>query len=323
MHKILFVLDRLELKHFEFNNLVTNFWLVKELLRQGQELFVTTIDKLGVSGSKAYCSCVKSFIKGDDISIEKEFLRQNIEEFQLVLFRPDPPVDLDFINATYVFDFVDRARTLILNDTKAIRDFNEKLHANYFYDLMPKNITTASKKDIEEFLEVTGEIILKPLNQCFGAGVMYLKKGDKNTNSIINTMTKNQTNLIMVQKYIPSVEFGDKRVFTLGDEVLDECVMKLPTKNDFKFNTHSDEFVKKATLSESEKQKFSQVAKTLNKMGIFMAGLDVIDEQIIEINVTSPCYFIKEVNNYFDTNLEKKIVGEILNKVNVINFSYV
>lgn len=314
-NKILFVIDKIELKYFEFNTLVTSFWLIKEFLHNKQEVFVTTIDRLSLQSSIAFAKTQKSYLRDDDIFIEDSIQDIRIEDFDLVVFRPDPPVDLDYINATYILDFVDREKTLVINDTKSIRDFNEKLHANYFNDLMPENIVTANKEEIITFLEKNKEIILKPLNKCFGAGVMYLKNDDKNINSIINTMTNNQTNLIMVQKYISNAEFGDKRVFILGEEVLDECVIKLPTKNDFKFNTHSDEFIKKATLTQSEKIKFEKVAKKLNSMGIVMAGLDVIDEQIIEINVTSPCYFIKEINGYFSINLEKKLVEFILNLV--------
>ena len=144
---------------------------------------------------------------------------------------------------------------------------------------------------------------------------MFLKENDVNTNSIIKSMTNDGQTLIMCQKYIPEAKFGDKRVLTLGDTVLDECVQKLPTKDDFKFNTHSDDFIKKAVLTEEEKRKFTEVAKKLNSMGIYMAGLDVINSQIIEVNVTSPCYFIKEINNHFSINLEVKICDYIVSKV--------
>lgn len=317
--KILFVIDKVELKNFEFNKLVTDFWLIKELLERGQEIFVTTMDKLGVKGAKAYCRCTKSYAKENNIYLEDKFENHMIEDFGLVMFRPDPPVDLDYINATYVLDFVDSEKTLVLNNTKAIRDFNEKLHANLFHEFMPENIVTSSKEEIENFLEKNSEIILKPLNRCFGAGVIYLKHDDKNINSIINSMTNNQTTLIMVQKYISNAQYGDKRVLILDGEVLDECVVKLPSRDDFKFNTHSDEFIKKATLTESEKKKFTYVAKRLKELHIPLAGLDVIDEQIIEVNVTSPCYFIKEINNYFSTNLEKKIADYILKSCLILN----
>ena len=98
----------------------------------------------------------------------------------------------------------------------------------------------------------------------------------------------------------------------LGDEVLDVCVQKLPSNDDFKFNEHCDSNIVKAELTSSEKEKFIPVARQLNALGLPLVGLDVIDEKIIEINVTSPCYFIKEVNGHFNTNLEKKITEFIL-----------
>lgn len=314
--RVLFVIDRIELKYFEFNDLVTNFWIIKSLLQRGCEVAITTIDMLKLKSSIAYASFYPSYLKNENIFFDKDKLQEaKIEDFQLVMFRPDPPVDLDYINATYVFDFVDREKTLILNDTTAIRNFNEKLHAIKFSDLMPNNIVTSSKSDIIEFLNENHEIILKPLNQCFGGGVMYLKKGDKNTAVIINSMTNNGKQLIMVQKYISKAIYGDKRVLILGDKVLDCCVQKTPSNDDFKFCEHNDSNIHKAVLSDMEKIQFSRVAKELNDMGIYMAGLDVIDGQIIEVNVTSPCYFIKEINNHFGCHLEDTIVDYIMDLV--------
>ena len=305
--KILYVIDRLELKYFEFNDLVTNFWLIKEFLERNHEVYITTIDMLKLKSSIAYTSCYKSFEHDNDIFYEKENLQEmRIEDFQLVMFRPDPPVDLDYINATYVFDFVDRNKTLILNDTKSIRNFNEKMHAVLFNDLMPKNIVTSSKSDIMDFLKEHEEIILKPLNQCFGGGVMYLKRGDKNTAVIINSMTKKGTQLIMVQEYLKSAVNGDKRVLVLGDKVMPYTVQKLPSNDDFKFCEHNDEHVVKGILTQEEIERFTPVAKRLNQMGIYMAGLDVIEGNIIEVNVTSPCYFIREIDKNFDVNIENE-----------------
>lgn len=312
---ILFIIDRIELKYFEFNNLVTNFWLIRELLFENKNVWITTIDNLSLVSGTPYTHCYKAYEKNGNIFYDKTLQDKKINDFSLVMFRPDPPVDLDYINATYIFDFVDRNKTLILNDPKSIRDFNEKMHTVKFLDLMPENIVTSSKSDIINFLKEHEEIVLKPLNGCFGSGVMTLKKGDKNTAVIINTMTKNQTQLIMVQKYIPNARFGDKRVMFLGDEVLDVCIQKLPSNDDFKFNEHCDSNIVRAELTEGEKEKFAPVAKELNKLGLPLVGLDVIDEKIIEINVTSPCYFIKEINGHFNCQLEKKITQFILSKL--------
>lgn len=310
MKKILFVIDKVELKYFEFNKLVTNFWLIKEFLERKNEVFITTIPNLSLKADIAYAKCFETFLSDNNIFYKDVKLEQKINDFDLVMFRPDPPVDIDYINATYIFDFVSDPE--VINSPRAIRDFNEKLHTVYFKELMSDNIVTSSLDDIENFLAIHKKIVLKPLNRCFGSGVMFLYEGDPNTRTIINTMTNNETTLVMVQKFINTLSGGDKRVLTLGDKVLKYCVKKLPSKDDFKFNTHNDNFITEAELSNDEINKFTEVAKKLNSMGIPMAGLDVIDGKIIEINVTSPCYFIKEINNLYGVKLEKEICDFLL-----------
>ena len=310
MQKILFVIDKLELKYFEYNKLVTNFWLIKSFLDRNLEVFVTTVNNLSLKKDIPYTRCFESFASENNIFYKNIPLCVPIDNFDLVMFRPDPPVDIDYINATYIFDFVKHPK--VINSPSAIRNFNEKLHSVYFKEYMSDNIVTSSLSEIEDFLHKNSEIVLKPLNRCFGSGVMYLKEGDFNTRTIINTMTCNETTMVMVQKYIPEVKYGDKRVLTLGDKVLNYCITKLPSNDDFKFNTHDDNYIVKANLSEEEIINFSKVAKKLNSMGILMSGLDVINGKIIEINVTSPCYFIKEINNLFNVHLEDEICHFLL-----------
>ena len=308
--KVLFVIDKIELKYFEFNKLVTNFWLIKELLDRKCDVYITTIPLLSLKSDVAYTKCYQSYIKDYNIFYKAEKLEFQIDDFELVMFRPDPPVDIDYINATYVFDFVTKPK--VINLPAAIRSFNEKLHSVYFKDLMSENIVTASLSEIEQFLALNKQIVLKPLNRCFGSGVMYLYDGDPNTRTIINTMTNNETTLVMVQKFLPGVKTGDKRVLTLGDKVLKYCIKKLPSSDDFKFNTHNDNFIERASLNDEEYSNFTKVAEKLNAMGLSMAGLDVIDGKIIEVNITSPCYFINEINRLYSVNLEKEIGDFIL-----------
>lgn len=308
--KILFVIDKIELKYFEFNNLVTNFWIIKEFLDRGNEVFITTIPNLSLKADKAFTKCYETFCDNGNIFYKDVKIEREIDDFELVMFRPDPPVDIDYINATYIFDFVTKPR--VINSPRAIRDFNEKLHSVYFKELMSENIVTASLKEIEDFLAINKQIVLKPLNRCFGSGVMFLYDGDPNTRTIINTMTNNETTLVMVQKFLSGVKNGDKRVLTLGDKVLPYCIKKLPTTDDFKFNTHNDSFICGAELTQEEMNNFTRVARQLNSMGIPMAGLDVIDGRIIEVNVTSPCYFIKEINNLYGIHLEREICDFLL-----------
>lgn len=311
MRKILFVIDKIELKYFEFNNLVTNFWLIKKFLELGNEVFITTIPQLLLEGNKAYTNCYETFLEKENIFYKNIFSKQEINSFDLVMFRPDPPVDIDYINATYVFDFVD---TKVVNSPKSIRSFNEKLHSLMFSEYMTACKVTASLKEIEEFLAVHKQIVLKPLNRCFGSGVMCLFEGDPNTRTIINTLTNNEQTMVMLQEFIPDVKNGDTRVLTLGDRILPYCVKKLPSEDDFKFNTHNDNFLVKSELSLEQLDRFTPVAKKLNAMGIVMAGFDVIGDKIIEINVTSPCYFIKEINSIYNIHLENELADFLLTK---------
>lgn len=304
MRNILFVIDKVELKYFEFNNLVTNFWLIKEFLENDCSVYITTISNLSLKNKTAYTNCYECYTLDNNIFYKNILLNKEINSFELVMFRSDPPVDIDYINATYIFDFVS---TKVVNSPKSIRSFNEKMHSLYFSEYMTNCIVTSSFEDIREFLYKYKQIVLKPLDKCFGSGVMYLHEGDPNTRTIINTLTNNFTTLVMVQEFIPKVKDGDTRVLTLGDRILPYCVKKLPTNDDFKFNTHNDKFLVKSDLTKEDLDYFEPIAKGLNNMGIVMAGLDVIDNRVIEINVTSPCYFIKEINNLYGISLEKEI----------------
>ena len=312
MRRILFIIDKVELKYFEFNNLVTNFWLIKEFLERGNEVYIATTPMLALKNNVPYAKCYSCYAKNENIFYHKDFLEKEIDSFDLVMFRPDPPVDIDYINATYIFDFVN---IKVINSPQAIRSFNEKLHSLYFKEYMTDCIVSASRDDILKFLSKHKQIVLKPLNRCFGSGVMYLHENDPNIRTIINTLTNNETTLVMVQEFLPSVKKGDTRVLTLGDKVLPYCIKKLPSGDDFKFNTHNDNFLVKSELSLQDLKRFEPIAKKLNSMGIFMAGLDVIDDKVIEINVTSPCYFIKEINNLYNINLEKELVDYLLTPV--------
>jgi len=313
--KILFVIDKIEFKYFEFNKLVTSFWLIMEFLRRGHEVFITTQERLFLEADIPKAEIFKiNLINKDndfDIVMEKSAFIDKIENFKVVFFRPDPPVDIDYINSTYILDYVDKSKTFVINNPSSIRSANEKLYINNFQSIIPKNITTASNNLIRKFLEENGEIIIKPLNRCFSSGVFYLKTGDKNVHTIIETATNKGQTVVMVQKYLPQIESGDKRLVFIDGEIFDECVTKIHGEDDFKFNTHEAQYFKKGILSEKEKQIQNVIAQKMLDDGLYIAGLDVIDGTVIEINVTSPCFFIKEVNELFGIKFEQKIVDKL------------
>ena len=306
---ILFVIDDIELKYFEFNDLVTDFWFIKEFLKRNYKVFVALKGDLFIENAKGSTFAHSCYLKDEDIFYNKGKSKFLINDFDVVFFRPDPPVDINYINACYVFDYVDKEKTLLINDPTEVKNFNEKFHINYFPEFVPENIVTSSVDSIMDFVQKNKETILKPLNRCFGSGVYYLSSEDKNLLTIINNMTENGKVSVMVQKYLPAAKDGDKRVLIIGDKVMDECIQKLPGDNNFKFSTHQDKFFKSVKLTENEKVMAQKIASELSKKGIYLVGLDVISEKVIEINVTSPCYFIREINNNNNIHFEDKIMA--------------
>jgi len=310
---VLFVIDDLELKYFEFNDLVTNFWIIKELLERDFEVFITVKNNLYTEGNIAKTICYEAYLENNDIFYKKENTKNYIiEHFDIVFFRPDPPVDIDYINACNVFDYVNSETTIVINNPVAIKNFNEKFHLNYFTQYAPKNIVTANAQLIKNFVRENKKAIIKPLNQCFGAGVYYLDTEEKNINAIIKNLTNNGKTQVMIQEFLEGATNGDKRILILGEHVFDECIKKLPGKDDFKFTEHSDKYFEIATLTPKEKEMAQEVAKYLNSVELFMVGLDVADGKIMEINVTSPCYFIREINQNHNIKFQEKFMKKLI-----------
>jgi len=311
MKNILIIIDEIELKYFEFNKLVTNFWLIYEYLLRGYNVDITIKNKLFQRQNIPYCLSYSTLILDNDLKREENLKQKCLNDYDIIFFRPDPPVDVDYINASYILSYVDKTRTFVMNSPEAIREKNEKLYVNEFQGLIPDNIVSSDERIIKEFLFEKKEIILKPTNRCFGSGVFYLNYQDKNINSIIQTVTNNSKTAVMVQEYLPQIKNGDKRLIYICGKIFDYCVTKVATNNDFKFNEHNKDTLKFAQLSESEKLIESQVKDKFEHDGIYFAGLDTIDGKIIEINITSPCFFINEINNIFNIEFEKMIVDRL------------
>lgn len=312
---ILFIIDDSELKYFEFNDLVTDFQLIKEFLKRGYRVSAAVKGGLFIENAQGFVFSHNTYLKDENIFYNKERTKHLINDFDAVFFRPDPPVDTNFINACHVFDYVNTDKTLLINNPSAIRSFNEKLHINYFPEYVPENIVTSSLELIQDFVSRKKEAILKPLNRCFSSGVYYLHKDDKNLITIVNSLTEDGRTMVMAQEYLPDAKYGDKRVLILNGKVLNECIQKLPQEHNFKFAEHSDKYFRKTALTENERRTASDIAQKLASMGLYSAGLDVINEKVIEINITSPCYFIREINQNYGIHFEDTIMNELENMI--------
>ena len=319
--KTTFIIDPVEFRYYEFNPLVTSFWLIKECHERGFEVYISTADQLFLKTDKAYCNLFQSHFKSlngkKDMTLDKTPKPVCLDEMNLVCFRPDPPVDISYITATYILDYIDRNHTLLVNDPTGIRTANEKLYINRFADMVPPNVTTKKVKILKQFLEEYKNIIIKPLNKCFGKGVFFLKEGDINRNSILDSATDFGKNYVMAQQFVRNEGGTDKRVNIICGDLMEETVSKIPGEGDFKFNQHNDKYFVKAELTTRERDICNKIAPQLMKDGLYMAGLDFIQDMIIEINVTSPCFFIKETNRMYNTNFEKKIIDKICNQMKI------
>ena len=317
MKNILIVIDDIEFRYFEFNKLVTNFWFIFEFLNRDYNVLITLKSRLFQKNATPFALCNKTYIKNNDIKKEDETKTVCLNDFDIIFFRPDPPVDIDYINATYILSYVDKS-VFVINDPKALREKNEKLYINEFQGYIPENTVSANEKIIKEFLFKHKEIIIKPLNRCFGSGVFYLNDKDKNINAILQNATNNFKTQVMVQEYLPSIEKGDTRLIYICGKLYDYCVRKIATNNDFKFNEHNKDTLKFAQLSKEDKELQNVIKDKFEHDGIYLAGLDVIDGKMIEINITSPCFFINEINEIFNINFEKIITDRIENYVKSI-----
>ena len=312
-NKILFVIDDIELKYFEFNDLVTDFWLIKKYLERGCSVSVAVKKGLFIRNCEGCTVSYGAELKNNNIFLSEETSKCRINDFDIVYFRPDPPVDTDYINACHIFDFVDLTKTFVINNPRSVIHFNEKFHINRFSEFIPKTIITSDSSLIKDFVaENNGEAIIKPLNSCFSQGIYYLNSKDKNLNSIIKSATNGEKTYVCVQEYLGNGQGGDKRAFILGEKVYEYSLRKLPGKDDFRFNTHSDEFFRKEMLTEKEMRAAQKIASELSKEGLYMAALDIIDEKITEINVTSPCYFFREMNRLHNIRFDEMIMNDLL-----------
>ena len=201
--------------------------------------------------------------------------------------RKDPPFDRAYLYATLLLERA-RGKTLLINDPRGLRDANEKLYACHFPELMTDTLVTNDKARIKKFVdEVGGSAVIKPLSGAGGAGVMGLRAGDTNINAIIEATTQSGRRYAMVQRYIPEVVDGDKRILLLDGEPLG-AILRVPQQGELRSNIHVGGRVEKTTLDDADRAIVDGVKQRLRSDGLVFVGLDVIGGKLTEVNVTSP-----------------------------------
>lgn len=239
--------------------------------------------------------------------------RVNLAELDAVFIRKDPPFDGAYGHLTRQLDLV-KSKVLVLNDPSAIRDANEKLYAFRFTEFMPASLVSSERDALLAFVsEVGGKAVIKPLDGAGGTGVLALSLDDRNTRSILDIMTKEGQELVLVQEYQPAVRVGDKRVLLLDGKPLG-AILRVPRSDDLRANIHAGGRVEATSLTPNEQRLVAAVGPELARVGLYFVGLDLIGEKLIEVNVTSPTG-IQELGRFLGTRPEEAVIDWVEAKV--------
>jgi glutathione synthase len=203
-----------------------------------------------------------------------------------VHLRQDPPFDMAYITTTHLLERL-QPKTLVVNDPAAVRNAPEKVFVLDFLDLMPPTLVTRSLEEIKAFRAKHKDIVVKPLYGNGGAAIFHIPPGDTNLNSLVELMGLTFREPIMVQRYLPQVRKGDKRIILVDGEVAG-AINRVPAKDETRSNLHVGGRAEAATLTKRDKEICERLGPELKKRGLIFVGIDVIGDYLTEINVTSP-----------------------------------
>jgi glutathione synthase len=234
-----------------------------------------------------------------------EFQVLDLDGFDVILMRQDPPFDMAYITATHLLELLPEEGPLVVNDPRSVRNAPEKLFVLRFKELMPPTLLSLDKDEIRAFWQEHGDIILKPLFGNGGAGIVHLRPGDDNLNSLLEMYAAINREPVMVQRYIPEVRQGDKRIILVEGEAVG-AVLRVPPEGEARANLHVGGTALKTELTARERDICAAIGPTLREQGLLFVGIDVIGDYITEINVTSPTG-IQEIGRLDGNDLSPKI----------------
>jgi glutathione synthase len=227
--------------------------------------------------------------------------------FDVVLMRKDPPFDMAYFFATHLLGLVDPVVTFVANDPRGLRDANEKLYALNFPEVIPESLVTADAVRLKAFMEsLGGEMIVKPLDGCGGAGVLHVHRGDRNLNALLELSTAEGTRLVMAQRYLPAVRDGDKRLIVLDGEPLG-AILRVPREDEHRGNIHVGGTVARSPIDARDREICRVLAPRLRRDGLYFVGLDIIGGYVTEVNVTSPTG-VQEIDRLDGVNLGGRVL---------------
>lgn len=280
--------------------------IMKEALKRKFDIWFYHPSDLMYENGSIYAFCFKF---DGTLTEPTEKVKLDLETFNFIFLRQDPPFDMNYLTTTYLLEKLKKAK--VLNNPKSVRDAPEKLFVLNFAKFMPETIITGDETLIREFWKKHKQIILKPLYAHGGIGVFYIPENDKNLFNAFRILKQTYNGLpIIAQQYIPNVVKGDKRILFINGEFAG--ALNRVQATDFAIsNTAVGGGYEQTSLTKIEKEMCEEFKPVFKKLGLFLVGIDVIDDKITEINVTSPTGFAL-LNELYSEDFGKKIVDEML-----------
>ncbi|WP_028311877.1 glutathione synthase [Derxia gummosa] len=214
-----------------------------------------------------------------------------LADFDAVVMRKDPPFDMEYVYSTFLLERAEAEGARVFNKPRAIRDHNEKLAITEFPQYTAPTIVTRSLERVRAFHAEHRDVILKPLDGMGGMGIFRVRDDGLNLGSIFETLTRDGARTIMVQRYIPEIVDGDKRVLLIAGQPVPFCLARIPMAGETRGNLAAGGTGVARPLSERDREIATGLAPTLWARGLMLVGLDVIGANLTEINVTSPTCF--------------------------------
>jgi glutathione synthase len=271
----------------------TTYAMMLEAARRGHTLYVLGHGDLIFNGKAVQAQVAQLNIKENTEDWYKlaDPVLQSLSTFDVVIERTDPPFNMEYIYATYLLELAERQGARIVNRPEAIRNHNEKLAITHFPQFLTPTLVTSDAARIRAFHAEHKDIILKPLDGMGGAGIFRVTADGLNLGSLIESMTLLGKQTIMVQRTIPEIKEGDRRVLLVDGQVVPYCLARIPQGGEVRGNLAAGGLGVAMPISPREREIGETLAPILAARGLMLVGLDVIGNYLTEINVTSPTCF--------------------------------
>jgi glutathione synthase len=267
----------------------STFALLLEAQARGHEIFYYTPERPSLSGTSVVADVEPLAVRdvaGDHFTLGERRRADLGAEMDVVLLRQDPPFDLAYVTTTHLLERI-HPKTLVVNDPRSVRDAPEKLFVMEYPQLMPPTLITRSRSEIEAFRGEHGDVVMKPLYGNGGAAVFKVATKDPNFGSLFDLFSVTFREPWVVQRFLPRVSEGDKRII-LVDGVAMGAVNRVPAENDIRSNMVRGGAARETDLTPREREICATIGPELKARGLIFVGIDVIDGNLTEINVTSP-----------------------------------